>query len=853
MTPPWPRAPALRSALGRLFPALLALGLASPVGAAPQGDPGAPGPGQPDLPSTPPTLPATEVEQARGLTIVAIQFLGLRRMVRDDQLARMQERPGQPFSPETLTRDVRELWNTGFFDDIEVDLERTDNGVILRFQVRERPSIKSIDFEGNSEIENDKLSEAIDIKAGTVISYPALRKATQKIRDMYAEKGYFLAEATFEVVPQRDGEVVVRFIVKEHEQVSVRRVTFIGNHSIPEEQLREVLITGNGGFFSFGSGGPFRQDAFDRDVFILSSLYYDRGFLSVQINAPRIMLTPDRSGIELAITINEGPQFRIRSLRIFERDAEGKEVEPIGGRRHLREMVRARPGDVFNRTELAKDLQDVQTLYRDAGYANVKAEPATDIDQDRNEVDIIVPIQRGPLIHFGRIEIRGNSKTRDKVIRRELEISEGELFSETKLERSRRRVMALGYFERVDISTEQSSGEPDTIHVNIEVGERPTGTFQVGAGFSSIESFIATAQVQQANLFGTGQSLSVQGQVSGLRQLVNIRWFEPYFLDTNFSASVDLFDQLRIFNDFSQSSTGGSLTFGYPLVDPTLRAFVSYNLQQDKVSTETTSTFLGTASSVSVFQRLPLANLFNYGITSSIRPTLTYDTRDNRLFPTSGVFLSGSVELADSLLGSENEFIRYRTTGRFYYPVGGNVVLKLNTESGVVTSPNASGVPIFARFFLGGILDVRGYRLRTLGPRLPLNAALDPNSRPITNGANIGGNLMYYQNLELEFPIVQQVGVRGVIFTDLGNAWNLERLYCEAASGGNSAGSRGLYAVNTPCFSFPSSLANVRTSWGFGLRWFSPLGPLRFEWGFPFKPLPYEETSVFEFTIGNFF
>ncbi|MCU0658274.1 MAG: outer membrane protein assembly factor BamA [Polyangiaceae bacterium] len=864
------RAPTARLAVG-LFSVVLALGLGLPTRAAAQGEapagsaappasapppasarPPAPRPSVlPEGPAAPPSLPPTEAEQARGAPIVAIEFVGLRRLNREDQLARMQERPGMPFSPDALTRDVRELWNTGFFDDIEVDLERSDKGVLLRFQVRERPSIKAIEFSGNNEIENDKLTEAIDVKIGAVISYPALRKAIQKIRDQYAEKGYFLAEATFEVVPQRDGEVIVRFTVKEREQVSVRRVTFIGNHSIPEEQLREVLLTGNGGFFAFGSGGAFRQDAFDRDVFILSSLYYDRGFLSVQINAPRIMLTPDRSGIELAITINEGPQYRIRSLRIFERDADGKEVEPIGGRRHLREMVRARPGDVFNRTELAKDLQDVQTLYRDAGYANVKAEPATDIDQERNEVDVIVPIQRGPLVHFGRIEVRGNSKTRDKVIRRELEISEGQLFSETRLERSRRRVMSLGYFERVDISTEQNSGEPNVVNVNLEVGERPTGTFQVGAGFSSIESFIATAQVQQANLFGTGQSLSIQGQVSGLRQLINIRWFEPYFLDTNFSASVDLFDQLRIFNDFSQSSTGGSLTFGYPLVDPTVRAFVAYNLQQDKVSTETTGTFLGTASSVSVFQRLPLANLFNFGITSSVRPTLTYDTRDNRLFPTSGVFLSGSVELASAALGSRNEFIRYRTTGRFYYPLGANIVLKLNSESGVVTSPNEAGVPIFARFFLGGILDVRGFRLRTLGPRLPLNAALDPNSRPITNGANIGGNLMYYQNLELEFPIVQQVGVRGVIFTDLGNAWNLERLYCDAASGGSAL--TGLYAVNTPCFSFPGSLASLRTSWGVGLRWFSPLGPLRFEWGFPFKPLPYEETSVFEFTIGNFF
>jgi outer membrane protein insertion porin family len=803
-----------------------------------------------------PSLPTTEIEQARNLQIAVIQVTGNRRVSREDLLTYLRERPGQPFLPEALTRDVRELWDSGFFDDIEVDLERGDKGVALRFIVRERPTIRSIEFAGNSEIDNEKLIEAIDVKGNTIISYPALRRAIQKIRDQYAEKGYFLAEATFEVVPQRDNEVLVKFTIREHEQVSVRRVSFIGNEHMSEEALREVMLTGASSILAFGSGGPFRQDAFDRDIYLISSLYYDKGFLSVQINAPRVMLTPDRNGIELTITINEGPQYKIRSLRIFERDADGKEIEPIGGRRHLREMVRARPGDYFNRAELAKDLQDVRTLYRDAGYANVEADPAPALDEDKHEVDVVVAIQRGQPVRFNRIEVRGNTKTRDKVIRREMEIAEGELFSETRLERSRKRIMALGYFERVDVSTDQAGGLSDQVNLNVEVAERPTGTFQVGAGFSSIENFIATAQVQQANLFGTGQSLAIQGQISGLRQLVNVRWFEPYFLDTGFSASIDIFDQLRIYNDFSQSSLGGSLTFGYPLVDPSLRAFIAYNLQQDKVSTATTSTFFGTASAVSVFQRLPLANLFNDGITSSIRPTISFDSRDNRLFPTSGVYLSASAELATPLLGSENEFLRYRTTGRFYYPLGNGFVLKLNTESGVVTSPKSEGVPIFARFFLGGILDVRGFRLRTIGPRLPLNAALDPNSRPIANGANIGGNLLYYQNLEFEFPIVEKVGIRGVVFTDAGNAWNLEQLYCDAAGGSavdtNRLGT-GIYKVNNPCFKFPSSLAALRTSWGFGIRWFSPLGPLRFEWGFPFYPLPYEETNVFEFTIGNFF
>src|SRR5205814_460695 len=205
------------------------------------------------------------------------------------------------------------------------------------------------------------------------------------------------------------------------------------------------------------------------------------------------------------------------------------------------------------------------TLYRDAGYASMEAEPETELDPVKREVDIIIPIRRGPLVHVERIEIKGNTKTRDKVMRREMEIEEGQLFSETKLEDSKRRMVALGYFERVDVSTEQGS-TPERININFEVTERPTGTFQVGAGFSSIENFIATAQIQQANLFGNGQSLALQAQISSLRQLVSIRFFEPYFLDSLFNTSVDLYDQLRVYNDFSQSSRGGALTFGYPLI-----------------------------------------------------------------------------------------------------------------------------------------------------------------------------------------------------------------------------------------------------------------------------------------------
>ncbi|MCH2108264.1 MAG: outer membrane protein assembly factor BamA [Polyangiaceae bacterium] len=796
-----------------------------------------------------PTIPGGDLEAAEGLPIRRIDVTGVRRISASDLRSYLRLKIGDPLTPDALSRDVRELWRAGFFDDIEVDLRLYSDGVSLRYLVKEKPAVKAVEFENNEVIDDDDLKEAIGVKENSTLSRPAIERALQKIRDMYAEQGYFLAEAKYDIVSGPNNEVTVQFTITEHEQVSVRRVTIIGNEGISTKELKGAMFTGNPGIMGFGSGGPFRQDAFERDIAVISSMYYDRGYLEVSVHTPRVMLTPDKEGIEVSFTIDEGRRFRIRQLRIFEQGPDGSPVEPLGGRRNLRLMLRAESGDYFSYAQLREDLAAVRAMYRDAGYANATAEPQTNIDPSKTEVDVVVPVVRGPMVYFERIEFRGNTKTRDKVIRRQLEIIEGAKFSETKMNRSRRRVTALGYFERVDFSTEQGSS-PDKLVVYIDVTEKPTGTFQVGAGFSSIENFIATAQVQQANLFGNGQSLSLQAQISGIRQTIDLRLVEPYFMDTRFSTSISLFDQWRAFPDYSQRSRGGSLTIGYPLIEPEVNISLTYNAQLVDVSTSSGQTLLGgTASRSSSFDQLPLANLFNDGLTSSLRPAISFDNRDNRLFPTSGMFLNLGTEWAAPWLGSENNYIRTTWQGRFYVPIKWGAVLKLNSNTGMVTSPNADGVPIFARFFLGGILDLRGYRFRTVGPRMPLTQTTDPNSRPIANGANIGGNLMYYQNLEFEFPIFGELGLKGVIFTDLGNAWNLEGNYCDAAGG---AASDPRYQAVSPCFTI-KDLFRVRTSWGFGIRWFSPLGPLRFEWGIPFRPLPYEEPIRFEFTIGNFF
>lgn len=783
----------------------------------------------------------------QGRQIRRIRVEGARRVAEEDVLATMRLRRGLPCTDAEIARDARSLWDLGFFDDIVVEADPIGEGAIeLVVRVHERPAIGRILYIGNDEIEESDLDEKVTLREGAILSIPDVQRQVTLIRDLYAEKGYFLAQVRYELRRIDDDEVSVRYIIQEGEEVTVRRIRFSGNRAISDSELRGFMQTSETGFWSFlGSGDTFKRETFEDDVVRLQALYYDRGYLNVTVGNPRVELTPDRRYIDITIPVEEGPRFRIGRLRVAEIGPDGQEIEPLGGRRQLREMVDANPGDWFSRTQIATDLQEITRFYRDRGYARVEILPETDLAVQDRKVHVVLTIRRGPQVRIERINIRGNTKTRDLVIRREIRVVEGELYSQTGVEQSKSRITALGYFERVDVSEEEGSGD-DRIVINFEVAERPTGTFQVGAGFSSIESFIFTAQVQQNNLFGLGQSLALQLQLSGIRQLAQIRFVEPYLFDTEWTLAVEAFKTIRQFIAFNRDSTGGSLTLGHPILDDRLRAYLQYKADYVDISSSTGALF-GAAGgqAFTQFSRLPLANLFQDGLTSSLRLTLSWDSRDNRLFPTNGFYASASTEVADTYLGSDNVFTRYTAFARFYKNVFGGFVLRLNTEWGLVTSRLPEGVPIFERFFLGGIFNVRGFRLFSLGPRAGLPTRTDPNAAVRAGGEPIGGNMQLFYNLELEFPILEEVGIRGVLFTDGGNAWNLEDSLCDlpAPPGGHDPAA-------DPC---GVDLLSLRHSWGFGIRWISPLGPLRFEWGLPFAPREGEKPLLFEFTIGNFF
>jgi len=784
----------------------------------------------------------------QGRMIRRIRVEGTQRVAEEDVLGSMRLRRGVPCTDAEVTRDARAIWDLGYFDDIVVEALPVGTSIDLLMKVHERPAIGRIRYAGNDAIDDSDLDEKVTLREGAILSVPDVRDNVTKIRDLYAEKGYFLARVDFRMRRLPSNEVEVIFDIREGAQVTVRNIRFVGNRSISDTEISGAMQTSESGFFSFmSSSNTFRKEFFEEDVNRLQALYYDRGFLSVQVGTPRIELTPDREHIDITVPIDEGPRFHVGRVRIVELDEEGTEIEPLGGRRHLREQISVQPGEWFSRTTIARDLLAVTRTYRDRGYAKVEIQPQTDLDMTRRTVAVVIQIVRGPLVRIERIQIRGNAKTRDLVVRREIVIIEGDLYDQTLVETSKARIQALGFFETVDVSEEEGS-TPDTLVLNFEVAEKATGTFQVGAGFSSIESFIFTAQVQQNNLFGLGQSLTLQLQLSGIRQLIQVRLVEPYLWGTDWSAAVEAFRTIRQYQSFNRDSTGGSLTLGHTVFSDYLRLFVQYTAEYVDIS-ERTGGGIGTGNqNINAGLRLPIANLFRSGLTSSVRLSLSWDSRDNRLFPTRGIYASLSSELADSVIGSQNTFLRHRLFFRWYYPLFGGVVLKMNTEAGLITSRAPAGVPVFERFFLGGILDVRGFPLRTLGPRTGLPLSVDPNASGATYGEPFGGNVQFFYNLELEFPILESVGVRGVVFTDAGNAWNLEQNLCQAPAATFQDDKAD------PCNFDPLGL---RFSAGFGVRWFSPLGPLRFEWGMPLSPrVPFEAGSFpgrFEFTIGNFF
>jgi outer membrane protein insertion porin family len=764
-------------------------------------------------------------------TVQDVRIEGNRRVEAEAIRNAISARKGAPYDPKKVQADVRALMKLGYFSDVAVEREGAREAPVLVYRVTERPAIREWRAEGNEELSKKDLEETVALKAGQLLDPAAVQKDVKKIQEKYVEKGYYLAEVTSRVEERPDNQVDVVFAVNEQAKVQVKEVRFIGNADVPDGDLQKVMQTREGGLLSFLSdAGTYREEALERDVQALQALYLDRGYVTVKVGTPAVALSPDRRFIYVTVPIEEGEKYTIGKIAF-----EGQLLEQEA---KLRKLLKTRSGTTFSRAEVAADLFAIGDVYKDLGHAYANVTPLTATDPDKRIVDLTFEVQPGKVVTFERIDIVGNDKTRDKVIRRELRIYEGERFSGTGLRTSRQRVTALGFFETAEITTKPGSADDKVVAV-VEVKERATGTFQIGAGFSSYENFILTGQISQQNFFGWGQTLSLQVQWSKIRQLYQVQFVEPYFLDTRWTFAFDLYRSEGIYTTFTRQATGGSVTWGYELSGlapwwsfarrlEDMRLFATYTNEKVDV----------TAAELLTVARSP----FTSGTTSSVRLSLQWDKRDNRLFPTSGFFLAASSEVAPPLLAPEalfgdavNLFTRYSFDARYYYPLWRGIVARAKLTLGLIRDWDASHpVPISELFYVGGINSVRGYRYLSIAPTQDRRAADTVDSA--LRAAVVGGDKQAIVNLELEFPLFVEAGIRGVLFMDMGNAF-----------------AKGQY-------SDPAVSLSLYKSVGFGIRWFSPIGPLRFEWGFPLDRRTDEATGGvidepvdFQFTIGNFF
>ncbi len=741
--------------------------------------------------------------------IQKIVILGNHKIEQPAIRAKIGSKVGDRFDPAQVRQDIRDIFATGYFIDIEVDKTDEAGTAILTYVVKEKPTISSITFEGNDAVDTSDLRDAIGIKSYEILDMAKVREAVQKLQKLYEDKGFFLARISTDTKQGKDNTASLTFHIVENEKVKVAKIRFLGNTQVSSDELRNAMQTKEGGFFSFISGsGSFKQDTFDRDIQLLYYLvYYNQGFIQAKIDRPQVYVTPDKRFIYITIRINEGEKFHVGEIN-FTGDLLFSDQE-------LYNSIKTKSGSLFVYQTLQTDLSTLQAKYGDLGYAYANVIPRTHAREREKLVDITFDIDKGQKVYIGRINMKGNTKTRDKVIRREMKIYEGQLYNETKKRESLENIKRLGFFDDVTFNTHTPPGQPNIMDIDVVVKERNTGQIQLGAGYSSFGGFLLNGQIQQTNLFGRGQNLGLSINWSIFEKILDFSFTEPYFMDTPWQVSTHIFYTQLFMDQYIDNETGGGFQIGHPL-GPYLLGSVGYKLDRTYID-------LTPDGDPNLFP-VDTAN----GIASMLTADLSYDSRDDRFSPTKGQFHSIDIEYAG--LGGNLLYTKGTIEARYFHPVYKNIIWRNNLVYGAIVSNRPGQPPPFNQLFLlGGPNNLRGFDWFSIGKKKFSTVAFN---QLVTEGAAnaealamkpFGGAQEAYYNLEFEFPLIPEAGVKGVVFYDIG------------------------YADDTLL------LGEFRSDWGFGFRWFSPIGPLRFEFGIPFnrEPIYGEQPVAFQFAIGS--
>jgi len=734
--------------------------------------------------------------EASGYRVEAIEVRGATRVAPDAVRKVMSTQIGQELDLEKVRQDVKAIYRMGYFRDVTFDTEEVPGGYRLTVIVAEKPIVSAVQIEGNKDVESADLRAAVTVKERSLFQEEKVKESVNKLREVANNKGFIDASVEASVAEDSEGALRVTFRVTEGPKLKIERIVVTGNQFFPTKAVLKVMDTSAKGLFSFISdSGAFKKDVLENDVRKIEALYQNRGFLDSKISEP--VVDRGKKGLILTIRIFEGRQYRVGEIHFS-----GESGIPEGT---LRKTVKLRRGELFDRETLLSDLLALTTLVNDEGYAQALVSPGVDKRKEYPIADVTYRFERGTKFHFGKVEITGNTKTMDRVIRHSLDVSDGRTYTATGLKTSKENLTRSSYFKDVKISTAPST-VPGEMDAKIEVQEGPTGTLSGGLGYSSLDKIFGVVQLTENNLFGRGWKASLNSQFGARRTTYSLDFRDPHFLDSDFSLLLGVFKTKVKYPDFEKDAVGGRVGFGY---DFSRFMNGSVSLRMDKTR------ILALPGSVPAWN---VRQEIDKGLqqTRSIGWNVTRNTTDKFIDPSKGGVQSASLEFAGGPLGGDSQFVKYFLNAKWFYPVTASTVFSWNVLWGhVIPTMGGAEVPLFERFFLGGPYSIRGFRSRELSPT-------DPNT-----GEAVGGNKELVGNLEYLFPLVGEIGFKGVLFFDAGNAW---------AQGSWPFKEQGLWA-----------------SYGAGIRWYSPMGPLRFEWGWNLDRPKGQPKRVMEFTIGTAF
>ncbi len=840
--------------------------------------------------------------QRSGTPIAELLIRGNRRVEEDAIRARIGSAVGSPADATQIARDVRAIFAQGFFRDVRIYREETPAGLRVIFEVEESPVVREITISGNENIDGDKIKDALTLTTGVPLDHPLLRENRERISALYRTEGYYLAEVGYEIEEITEGSVAINFDVDEKEKLKLRKVIFEGNEAFTAKQLMEGFETKTWNpWYSWATSwydrsGTYAEPIFLRDLRQVEKIYTDHGYVQSRVEGPEV--DPREEGLFLTVRVTEGPQFKVGTLSV-----EGDETIDLDA---LRKKIQLEEGAVFSRSNLTADVETLEAHYTDRGFFFANVNPLTQTDLEALTVDVQFTVEKGPLYFVRNVEVRGNTRTVDSVIRREVRLVEGQLYSARALQVSSFRIRRLGFFEDVAFEP-QTTEDPSQLDLDVNVVERPTGAFSFGAGFSSADNFIFTASLSQSNLFGRGYGANISADIGGNSSRYYISLTDPYFLGSTFSFSATAFLTQVRFDDFEQDQQGFEIGVGHPLtIDNSASIFLSYSYADRRVKQNANLNDLASPVSRQVLQ--------GSQSTSRVGVSVGVDTRNDRFAPTSGYVGRAGVDYAG--LGGFSNFLGLEARAGYYFGapdwlferstfvvstrMGYN--LPFNTVgdydlgfqgSTVCADPanctNAGNLdqldddiklPLTERYFMGGLgsQQLRGFEGRSVGPRRPrlqstqlaTGRVYHPVGTVLRSNPSTGQMVAVCDDTNRISP--PNYGNRNGVCNSVGDKDfdDFDDINESQVIGGSS------YISNSLEYRFPISeevglmgigfidggnafvegdvlfdASEWRYGYGGGVLWFSPFGPLQLVLGFPIDPREGESSPVFEFSVGG--